>query len=190
MGARIRRGDNRPMITVRLAVPEDGAGIARVHIEGWQTHYRGLIPDAYLDGLDRKVYADRWRDRISQPEHGVSAFTFVASNPVDEVIGFAFGSRERESGDPSLGEVAAIYVLPSHQGSGAGRQLMRAVAARLSDLGCRALLIWVLTENHSARRFYEAMGGRAAHTRVRPIGGADLPEVGYQWDDIARVAGA
>jgi hypothetical protein len=50
-------------------------------------------------------------------------------------------------------------------------------------------LIWVLAENHSARRFYEAMGGRAEQTRVRPIGGADLPEVGYRWDDITRLAG-
>jgi len=177
------------MISVRIAVPGDGPGIARVHVEGWQTHYRGLMPDAYLDGLDREVYAGRWRDRISQAEHGVSAFTYVACDASGEVVGFAFGSRERETGDPALGEVAAIYVLSSHQRFGAGRQLMRALAARLADLGCRALLIWVLTENQSARRFYEAMGGRAEHTRVRTIGGADLPEVGYVWDDLPWVAG-
>ena len=180
------------MITVRLAVPEDGPGVARVQVEGWQQHYRGLIPDAYLDGLDREMYALRWRERISQPEHGGSTFTMVASaagDPAGEVIGFAFGCRERECGDPLLGEVAAIYVLDSHQGSGTGRKLMVALADRLANLGCRRLLIWVLAENHSARRFYEAMGGRAAETRVREIGGADLPEVGYAWDDLTRLAG-
>ena len=55
IGPSARTGDNDSMITVRLAVPEDGPGVARVQVEGWQQHYRGLIPDAYLDGLDREI---------------------------------------------------------------------------------------------------------------------------------------
>ena len=171
------------MITVRLAGPEDAAAIAHVHVAGWQ-HFRGLVPDAYLDALDPVFYAGRWQERIIAPAHGVSNFTFVADDPPGEVIGFAHGCREREAGDPTLGEVAAIYVLASYRGHGAGRRLTVALASHLASLGCRSLMIWVLTENHSARRFYEALGGRAAHERIRPIGGAELPETGYRWDDL------
>lgn len=171
------------MITVRLAGPEDAAAIAHVHVAGWQ-HYRGLIPDAYLDALDPAVHAGRWEARLAAPEHGEDTFTYVADDPPSEVIGFAFGSRAHESDDPTLGEVRAIYVLAERRGAGAGRRMTAAIASQLAYLGCRALVIWVLAENHSARKFYEAVGGRAAHARVREIGGAELPETGYQWDSI------
>jgi GrpB-like predicted nucleotidyltransferase (UPF0157 family)/GNAT superfamily N-acetyltransferase len=171
------------MITVRLAGPEDAAAIAHVHVAGWQ-HYRGLMPDSYLDALDPAVHARRWEARLTAPEQGEAAFTYVADDPPGRVIGFVHGSREEESDEPALGEVRAIYVLAERRGDGAGRRLTTATVSRLAQIGCRALVIWVLTENHSARRFYEALGGRAAHERVREIGGAELPETGYRWDSL------
>jgi GrpB-like predicted nucleotidyltransferase (UPF0157 family)/GNAT superfamily N-acetyltransferase len=171
------------MITLRLASAEDAAAIAHVHVAGWQ-HYRGLLPDTYLDQLDPAVYASRWAERVTAPEHGESTFTYVADDPPGKVFGFAFGSRAPESEDGSLGEVRAIYVLAERRRGGAGRRLTWALAARLAHLGCRALVIWVLAENPSARRFYEALGGHAVHTRTREFGGAQLPEVGYRWDHM------
>ena len=36
---------------LRPAEPQDAMGVARVHVRSWQAGYRGLLPDAYLDGL-------------------------------------------------------------------------------------------------------------------------------------------
>ncbi len=56
-------------------------------------------------------------------------------------------------------------------------------ARRLDALGLRGLLIWVLRENEKGRSFYERMGGRAERERPFEIGGAQITETGYVWDD-------
>lgn len=47
-------------------------------------------------------------------------------------------------------ELHALYVLPDHHGKGIGRRLLAAAGA--------VSLLWVLQENHTARRFYAAHG--------------------------------
>src|ERR1700759_342461 len=37
---------------IRAARAADAAQIALVHVRSWQSAYRGLMPQAYLDGLD------------------------------------------------------------------------------------------------------------------------------------------
>ena len=34
--------------------------IALVHVHGWQWGYRGLLPDAYLNGLSAQRRAEQW----------------------------------------------------------------------------------------------------------------------------------
>ena len=51
-----------------------------------------------------------------------------------------------------------LYVLPERWGSGAAVALHDAVVAALAD--CPELHLWVLTENHRARAFYERRGWR------------------------------
>ncbi len=38
-------------IDIRRATAQDAAAIARVRIDAWRVTYRGMIPDAYLDGM-------------------------------------------------------------------------------------------------------------------------------------------
>jgi hypothetical protein len=40
------------VLSVRAATPDDAAAVAGVHVRSWQAAYRGLIADAYLDGLN------------------------------------------------------------------------------------------------------------------------------------------
>jgi len=46
---------------LRPAEPADAMGVARVHVRSWQAAYRGLLPDAYLDGLRAEDRAQRYR---------------------------------------------------------------------------------------------------------------------------------
>lgn len=166
---------------VRPARPGDAAGIARVHVDGWRSTYPGIVPDAYLAGLSHAVYEERWRARLAAPPPGTCTFVVEQDGLV---VGFAMGGPERD-GDPEYpGELYAIYVLPGHQGRGAGRRLVAAVAASLAEAGRHALLVWVLEANASGRRFYEALGGRPVRRREIEIGGAHLPELGYGWRDV------
>ena len=52
------------------------------------------------------------------------------------------------------------------------------------------MLTWILAQNHSARRFYEALGGLPVREKDIPIGGIILEEVAYGWTDISALAKA
>jgi hypothetical protein len=53
---------------------------------------------------------------------------------------------------------------------------------RSQQLG--SLVIWVLDNNHHARRFYEAMGGRAGSRVPSTVSGFPVVELAYVWDRL------
>ena len=170
---------------VRSATPADANGIARVQVDTWRTTYGGIVPDAHLDALSYRHRDSVWRQIISRKRSDESQF--VAETDAGEVVAFASGGRggREPAGDPEYdGELYAIYVLEPHQRQGIGRRLARAVVERLIDARFDAMLIWVLQDN-PACRFYAALGGTPVRNRTISIGGADLPEVAYGWNDLA-----
>ena len=54
----------------------------------------------------------------------------------------------------------------------------------------RAMLVWVLKDNHPARGFYEALGGRYLREKTIEIGGTTLAEVAYGWADTGALIGS
>jgi putative acetyltransferase len=72
-----------------------------------------------------------------------------------------------------------FYVRPEHWGTGVARELHDAALAELAD--CPEVKLWVLEENHRARRFYEREGWRSnGETRVVPYPPSPL-DVGYSY---------
>jgi GNAT superfamily N-acetyltransferase len=173
-------------MSVRRATVDDAEAFERIRIETWQSTYRGLLPDAILDGMRPNV--ERRTERLRELSASSAEFCFVAEI-AGEVVGFAIGCPER-TGDPTYkGEVAAIYVLPAHQGKGLGRALIRESARELAAHGMTSLLIWVLRENRIGRAFYEHLGG--VPRREKPVEMPGFPEghveVAYCWDDTAAL---
>ena len=113
---------------------------------------------------------------------------FVAETEGGDVVGFAAGGPEREGDRTYRGELYAIYLLQEHQNRGLGRHLVSAVARRLLDDRFSSMLVWVLEDNRRACRFYESLGGEQIGRKTVAIGGADLTEVSYGWEDIAALA--
>ena len=50
--------------------------------------------------------------------------------------------------------------------------------------GLRSMIVWVLDNNHHARRFYEAMGGREIGIRSERLGLHRYDQVAYGWHDL------
>lgn len=57
---------------------------------------------------------------------------------------------------------------------------------RLAADGLKSMLVWVLADNQS-RRFYEALGGRFVTQQTITIGGQELTEVAYGWNDVGAL---
>jgi ribosomal protein S18 acetylase RimI-like enzyme len=180
------------MATIRPAVPEDAEAIARVHVASWQTTYRGIIPDDVLAGLSVERRAEMWARAAGQS--GREGRSLTVAEDGDRIVGFAAGGPVQHPDPVYTGELYAIYLLASHQRLGIGRRLVAAVAAALDAGGHRTMLLWVLTANEPARRFYESLGGRAVRDQRTTLGGRDYPETGYGWDDLPalgrRLSGA
>ena len=167
---------------VRRATADDLTGMARVHVDTWKTTYRGIVPNQYLDELTYESDIARGFGRwLSEPPTRWAHF--VAEDAVDGIVGFATGGPARDADPDFRGELGAIYVLKSRQGSGVGRALVREVARHLVQSGMPSMLVWVLEAN-PYRRFYEKLGGTAVRRRVATVAGTPLPEVGYGWKDI------
>ena len=114
-------------------------------------------------------------------------FTYVAETEQAEIVGFATGGPERFGDQTYRGELYIIYLPKSRQRKGVGKELTKAVGRRLTESGLRSMLVWVLAENTSARRFYEALGGEYVREQTMAIGGANLVEVAYGWKDIRTI---
>jgi RimJ/RimL family protein N-acetyltransferase/8-oxo-dGTP pyrophosphatase MutT (NUDIX family) len=165
---------------VRPATFEDAAQIAGVHIRSWQQAYRGLMNQAYLDGLDQTLLQRQahWEQSITEHDSQVQVASLA-----DALIGWiSFGrSRDHDADPQRVGEVMAVYALAEHWGSGVGRRLWLAALAWLANQGYEKVTLWVLVENVRAIRFYQAAGLAEEPETRRTLerGGMKLQEVRY-----------
>jgi ribosomal protein S18 acetylase RimI-like enzyme len=150
---------------IRAARVADAVQVAVVHVRSWQGAYRGLLPQAYLDGLDPAQRVGQWERALAGADGSHSGV--LVADAGGTLLGFASYSASRDSDmDPGrVGEIGAIYLLPEAWGKGTGRQLMEEALARLGKAGFVQATLWVLDSNARARRFYEAGGWSADGAR-------------------------
>jgi ribosomal protein S18 acetylase RimI-like enzyme len=171
------------VIRVRQAEPADAAPIARVLVHTFLAAHRGQIPEEVWLWREREwtpvFVAGVWERTLREIAAGTrpGECAFVAEAASGEIIGVA----KAEPAGESEAEVTALYVHPDHQGRGAGRLLLAAVAAHQAARGVTRLRVGTLVTNTPARRFYEACGGQVVAERAIEDGGHPLREIVYEW---------
>jgi GNAT superfamily N-acetyltransferase len=168
-------------ISIRRAMVDDAAAIARVRIDCWRITYSGLIPDAYLDGMQLADSAALWQRVLSSGKNTTSVF--VADNDGD-VVGFAAGNMLQEPRHDVDAELSAAYVRPEFQRGGIGRRLVAAVADAQRAHGAHGLIVWVIAGNKGARAFYEQLGAALQVEQPFEWDGMPLAEAGYTFTDL------
>jgi len=145
-------------------------------VRSWQVAYRGLLPDAYLDGLRPDERAKRYTFGSADPTQPVTLVALVE----DAIRGFATTALARGPEAADKGELAGLYVDPDWWGRGIGQALLTAARGRLAEQGFKSAVLWVLDGNLRARRFYEADGWVAdgAH-RVEEVWGVRVGEARF-----------
>jgi GNAT superfamily N-acetyltransferase len=168
------------MIRYREATYEDAITIATLHAESWRVTYRGSYRDEYLDGPVFQDRIDVWERRLST--RSANQFVVLAEEE-DLVVGFAcaYGHDDEQWG--SL--LDNIHVRREGHRRGTGTRLVSEVArwcrANYGDCG---LYLWVIAQNHQARRFYERLGAtdRGGALRAPSAGGGEPCNVRrYAW---------
>ena len=169
------------MIDIRPVASADISSVARINVDVWRTTYRGLVPDAFLAGLDYRQAEERWERFLQRP----GAIALVAELE-GSVVGYVMAGRERSGNEHYTGEIYAIYIRDEHQGHGIGRALLLATSTALRLAGMESLLVWVLDGN-PAVEFYRKCGGLFVARKQIEIGGAIVDETAYGW---AQMPGA
>jgi ribosomal protein S18 acetylase RimI-like enzyme len=170
------------MTEIRPITDADIDAVARLHVRAWRSAYAGIVPADVLDALDPARFAQARRTRSAPP----GTQTLVAED-AGTVTGFASigpyrSEQKSDQWDTGVGELYALYVDPARWGAGIGRALLSAAQATLAATAVTEMRLWVLEENHRARRFYERAGLRPDGRRhyYTPRGSnAELPELRY-----------
>ncbi|MFJ2102881.1 GNAT family N-acetyltransferase [Streptomyces anulatus] len=168
------------MLFVRAMTEADVPAVSAIRVTGWQVAYAGIVPQSFLNGMT--VEADIQQRRRHFERSKVGATNLVAVDAHGQVVGWACLGRFRGDGtSTAMGELYALYVQPSLIGSGIGRTLLEAVHAQANADGFSQMLLWVLTDNTRARRFYERAGYIADGTvQADDYDGASVSEVRYR----------
>lgn len=141
--------------TVRRVTPDDGPVLRVVRLAALTD-----APEAFASrAADEEALDDAvWHERAARGAHDASGMaTFVLDAPGDDPpLGLVVGHRAGP--DPSRVEVVSMWVDPSVRRTGAGRQLVDAVARWAEATGAAALDLWVMRGNPGAQAFYERLG--------------------------------
>jgi ribosomal protein S18 acetylase RimI-like enzyme len=152
-------------ILIRPAEPSDALAVARIHVRAWQSGYRGLLAQEYLDQLkpeDRAPRYDFANSDLAKPK------TFVAIDG-NVVVGFATVAPAKEADLVDHGELNALHVDPDRWQSGIGTTLILEAQQILFARGFRRAILWVLAGNERAERFYRRHGWSADGQRRSDI---------------------
>lgn len=136
--------------------------VSRIYEESWRAACRGMVPQAYLDGIP----AGHWAEALDRADR-----TTLVMLDGGKPAGTAAVSPSRWPEHPEFGEIVSLYLLPEYMGRGYGRPLLEAAVRELEGRGFRDILLWVLEENRRARRFYEKHGFRFGGTRMESVVG-------------------
>ena len=132
----------------------DAESIGRLRQRIWDTTYRGIYPDAAIDGFDYEWHRERDLRRISDPSFMVY---LIRCGGVD--IGYLI-FRETDTGV----WLHSLYVVREHQHRGIGRQAFGILKDYCAERGTDRFACNCNPHNENAIRFYRRMGGAVTGT--------------------------
>jgi GNAT superfamily N-acetyltransferase len=194
-------------IEIRPASADDEPIITQIRRETWLAAYAQIIDPELIE----RVTAPRDGASAAPPPERTSlvaeAPPSAAVADARVVVGYASYGPERSvaaaasvgsggSGGPGAkpggytpaglaaetGELYALYVAPVHWSTGAGRALTDAALDGLRAVGYQRVVLWTLTENARARRFYDKAGFAPDGATNVLAGLGDVEELRYVRD--------
>jgi GNAT superfamily N-acetyltransferase len=153
-------------IEVRPAKERDAKAIAQIQASAAQAAFKAQFPGEVMPEFDSlKKSQSYWREAI---EFGDPQVLVAVSK--GEVVGFVGFDRSRDPKTPAtMGEIWAIYALPSHWGQGFGLALWDAAREGLMEEGCTKVTVWVPLGDERALRFFDMAGFKREMASIKTV---------------------
>ncbi len=164
-------------IIIRKAKIEDIEAISTIQVRSWQTAYREIIDNEYLDSMDIE-------SRIEKRKKDFNQYGFIVAELNNEVVGFCrydYCNNEEKEDNVDC-ELNALYVKPEMKRNGIGKKLMQYVIDEFKNTKKRKMVLWCLKENYPSIAFYEAMGGKASKIKIAKFGEKECEIISYLYE--------
>lgn len=135
--------------SIKRASVDDIPTIIAIQEKTWEPTYREILSREQIDYMFEKIYSAS--ALTSQMTNGKQQFLILLNSDVPQ--GFAAVSEDH----PDFYKLHKIYVLPSSQGTGAGKYLLLETEKFVRSVGGKTIALNVNRYN-KARTFYEKMG--------------------------------
>jgi len=132
---------------IRPMTAMDSMHVQQIVFKTWNETYKDIIPAEIQKNIINRSYSEAMLLKRMEK-------TYVLVAECEGIpIGFSSFTKIDEDGDS---ELTAMYILPSHQKMGYGKQLVEYSLALLSD--AQQLFVYVDERNTIGRAFYEKLG--------------------------------
>jgi ribosomal protein S18 acetylase RimI-like enzyme len=170
-------------IEIRTTSAADEPAVTQIRQETWLTAYAQIIDPVTIEPVTAprgRASATPRSDRtslvaeapraaaIADPRVIVGYASFGPERSVASAASVGSGGSGGSGAKPGAltpaglagetGELYTLYVAPAHRSTGAGRALTDAALDGLRAAGYQRVVLWTLTENARARRFYDKAG--------------------------------
>jgi ribosomal protein S18 acetylase RimI-like enzyme len=156
-------------VCLRPATSADIPLITAMHVQSWVATYRGILPDAYLEGDVRAEREAHWRLRAKDLDAGAASVLIAEHGGA--AVGFICLIAPDEHGSVLVDN---LHALPGHKGLGIGTTMLDEAARWARARGARELYLSVLEGNDAAIGFYESHGWQRTTREADHVGGIDL----------------
>ena len=145
------------MVLVAIIRPmeiSDVPRVAEIHVFGWRSAFRDIVPDRVLFGrmsVQRSI--KRFEDSLAAD---IPYDTYVYDDGI--IWGWMSAGPCRDEDEPNAFELGGIYIEPCMKGRGIGTQLVAFCEEIAKQRGYSKITIWTLKDNMPTRAFYEKLG--------------------------------
>lgn len=154
----------------------DQGQMARIKIDGWKNAYDKIIAAKYLNALDYAAQKQRYISSFEEYKDLV-----LVADRDGEILGYSCFNYSDKSGKYDA-ELISLYIKKGEMGHGIGSNLLIETAKELYSNGKRNMIIWCLTENLAAIKFYEELGGIKIDQKKVKIGDLNYDEYSFYFD--------
>lgn len=152
---------------------EDQEQMAHIKVDGWKNAYDRIISASYLNSLNYEEQAERYKASFEEYKD----YVFVAVRG-DEVLGYSCFDPTPNV-DEFDSELVSLYIKPTEIGKGIGTELFIATRKQMISLGKKNMIVWCLSDNENAIKFYKKLGGKIVKTKDAKIGDNYYTEYGF-----------
>ena len=152
---------------------KDQRQMARIKVDGWKNAYDLIISSDYLNSLNYDEQAERYESSFEEYKELV-----LVAVKGEEVLGYAcYDTTPNE--DNFQSELVGLCIKPSEIGRGIGTSLFIETCKELRELDKNNMIVWCLSDNENAIRFYKKLGGKIVKEKQAKIGDRTYNEYGF-----------